>query len=76
MGRGRPHQFYHTTMLRMTEEQWEDLTYLAKCRKETRSESLRACLVAVVNQAKRKGMWKDGYDTETREADEDSCQSD
>ena len=65
---GRHLQFTHYTIIRMTEEQWEDLTYLAKKRKETRSASLRACLEAVVNQAKKKGMWKD----EARKTDEDS----
>ena len=61
---GRPKQYTHNTMLRLTESQYADLTYLAKQRKENRSDTLRACLVAVVNQAKRKGMWKDDYNSE------------
>lgn len=47
------------TYVRMTEEQFHDLEVLAKNRKETKSDALRACLVAVVNQAKIKGLWKD-----------------
>ena len=52
------------TYVRMTEEQFHDLEVLAKKRKETKSDSLRSCLEAVINQAKRKGMWEDGHDSE------------
>ena len=49
----------HVCMIRLTETQWHDLKALAKQRKETQSDTFRACLEAVVNQAKKKGMWID-----------------
>lgn len=54
----------HVCMVRLSESQWQDLKTLAKKRKETQSDSLRSCLEAVINQAKRKGMWEDGHDSE------------
>ena len=49
---------YHT-YVRMSEQQKKDLIYLAKQRNETQSDTMRACLVAVVKQAKKKGLWKE-----------------
>ena len=46
------------TYVRLSEQQMEDLKKLAKLRKETQSDTMRACLAAVVNQAKKKGLWK------------------
>lgn len=46
------------TYVRLSEQQMEDLKKLAKLRKETQSDAMRACLAAVVNQAKKKGLWK------------------
>lgn len=46
------------TYVRLSEQQMEDLKKLAKLRKETQSDAMRACLSAVVNQAKKKGLWK------------------
>lgn len=49
----------HHTYVRMTEQQKEDLIYLARQRGETQSDTLRACFIAVVKQAKKKGLWKE-----------------
>jgi len=58
MSKKKEHLPYHT-YVRLTEQQKEDLVYLARQRGETQSDTLRACLVAVVKQAKRKGIWKE-----------------
>ena len=40
----------------LTEAEYADLVVLARERCETRSEVIRACILAVVNKAKKKGL--------------------
>ena len=41
----------------LTEAEYADLVVLARERCETRSEVIRACILAVVKRAKKKGIW-------------------
>lgn len=50
-------QLNRHTYVRMTDSQMADLEKLARLRNESKSDALRACLAAVVNRAKRKGLW-------------------
>ena len=43
----------------LTESQHQDLKKLAMARGETQAEALRSCFLAVVNRAKKKGVWKE-----------------
>lgn len=50
-------QMNRHTYVRMTDSQMADLEKLARLRNESKSDALRACLSAVVNRAKKKGIW-------------------